>query len=245
MKYRSRMKKMMRVTLSMMGIVAVAGGSMSAYADEASGNAVSGAGATVVVEQPNPLGVSSMTGAKKAASLKKVTLTWTQSGEAQGYVIMRKTGQGAFTEIARVSDGTPGSRTYEDTSVKPGTSYVYQVNLWRIRQDGTLEMGSCMNTVSVKLVPGKVKGLKAKKKRKTIVVTWKKTKNVTGYQVYTKVFVKGFKMKYSRAKTLKGRKYKRGMLVRGMKYGFRVRAYKKVGKKKVYGPFSTVTKRYK
>lgn len=76
------------------------------------------------------------------------------------------------------------------------------------------------------------------------MVTWKKTKSVSGYQVYTKVFVKGIKTKYSRAKTQKGRSYKRGMLVHGMKYGFMVRAYKKVNGKKIYGPFTVVKKRY-
>ena len=99
-------------------------------------------------------------------------------------------------------------------------------------------------TASVKLVPGEIKGLKAKKRGRKIVVTWKKTKSVSGYQVYTKVFVKGIKTKYSRAKTQKGRSYKRGMLVHGMKYGFMVRAYKKVNGKKIYGPFTAVKKRY-
>lgn len=93
-------------------------------------------------------------------------------------------------------------------------------------------------------LPGKVKGLKVKKSRGKFTVTWKKTPGATGYQVYTKVFVKGIKTKYSKAKTLKSRKYKRGMLVRRMKYGFKVRAYKTVNGKKVYGPFATVTKRY-
>ena len=57
-------------------------------------------------------------------------------------------------------------------------------------------------------------------------------------------FIKGIKTKYSRAKTQKGRSYKRGMLVHGMKYGFMVRAYKKVNGKKIYGPFTVVKKRY-
>ena len=46
------------------------------------------------------------------------------------------------------------------------------------------------------------------------------------------------------SKTQKGRSYKRGMLVHGMKYGFMVRAYKKVNGKKIYGPFTAVKKRY-
>lgn len=93
-------------------------------------------------------------------------------------------------------------------------------------------------------LPGKVKGLKVKKSHKKFTVTWKKTAGASGYQVYTKVFVRGIKTKYSKVRTMKGRKYKRGMLVRGMKYGFKVRALKKVKGKTVYGPFVTITKRY-
>lgn len=240
----NRRMKIWGVSMLAMGLLLTAGGGSPALADEIPANTVSGSGVEPAAPQQNPLGTSKMTAAKKAASLKKVTLTWTQTGEAQGYVVMRKTGKGAFTEIARVTDGTPGNKTYEDTKVKPGTAYVYQVNLWRTRADGTVETGTCANTASVKLVPGKVTGLKAKKSHRKITVTWKKTKNVSGYQVYTKVFVKGIKLKYSKAKTLKSRKYTRGMLVRGMKYGFKVRTYKKVDGKKIYGPFATVTKRY-
>lgn len=235
--------------------VAAAGSEPVAHADEIQGS-VTASGAAVTAEVPQetplqpaafpPIGTVTIQGVKKAASLKEATLTWSQTGEGEGCVIMRKTGKGAFAEIARVADGTPGNKTYVDRNVKPGKTYTYQVYLWRTQTDGTVENGVCTNSMSVKLIPGKIKGLKAKKGRGKITVTWKKTKNITGYQVYTKVFVKGIKLKYSKARTLKAktRKYKRGMLVKGMKYGFKVRTYKKVNGKKIYGPFATVTKRY-
>ena len=242
----NRFVTVLGITVLAAGVVTMTGNGMSASADEMTGSAVSGSAVAPVVPQEKPLGISTMTKAKKAASLKQVTLTWTQTGEAQGYVVMRKTGKGAYVEVARMTDGVPGNKVFVDRNVKPGTSYVYRVNLWRTRADGTVEMGVCTNIASVSLVPGKVKGLKAKKGYRKITVTWKKTKNITGYQVYTKVFVKGIKLKYSRSKTLKSktRKYVRGMLVKGMKYGFKVRTYKKVNGKKIYGPFVTVTKRY-
>lgn len=246
MRNSNRMIKMFGAIVLAIGVVSVAGGDLSVSADEITGSVASGSAVEPVVVPETPLGTSTMTGAKKAASLKQATLSWTQAGEAHGYVVMRKTGKGAYVEVARVEDGMPGNKVYVDKTVKPGTSYVYQVNLWRTRADGTVETGVCTNTASVSLVPGKVKGLKAKKGRGKITITWKKTKNISGYQVYTKVFVKGIKLKYSKAKTLKTktRKYKRGMLVKGMKYGFKVRTYKKVDGKKIYGPFATVTKRY-
>ena len=187
------------------------GPNVNVSADEPT--AASGSSVTIETPAETPLGAAVITAAKKAPSLKQVTITWTQSGEAQGAVIFRKSEKSDFAEIARIADG----KTQVQTEAK---------------------------TASVKLVPGKIKGLKAKKRGRKIVVTWKKTKSVSGYQVYTKVFVKGIKTKYSRAKTQKGRSYKRGMLVHGMKYGFMVRAYKKVNGKKIYGPFTAVKKRY-
>lgn len=209
-------------------------------ADIASGGAVTVQPSPVVTVQPLPeIGAVTLLSVKRATSLKKVTITWSAVGNAQGYYVMRKLSGGVYENIATVA-----GLSYEDLSVEAGKTYIYQVTAFQTQPDGTVSAGTCTNEKSIALVPGKVKGLKVKRGRGKFTVTWKKTSGATGYQVYTKVFVKGIKMKYSKAKTLKKRKYKRGMLVRKMKYGFKVRAYKKVNGKKIYGPFSTVTKRY-
>lgn len=176
---------------------------------------------------------------KKETSLKTVTLTWGAVSGANGYYVMRKSGKGVYQTVACVT-GT----SYKDTSVKAGTKYTYEIRAWYKTPLGILKIGGTQGAKSINLIPGKVTGMKVKKKRGRFIVTWKKTKGATGYQVYTKVYVKGIKMKYTKAKTLKKRKYKRGMLVKGMKYGFKVRAYKKVNGKKVYGPFTMKKKRY-
>lgn len=217
----------------------VSGGVSQAEENANYANAVSGG---AVTEQPLPdISAVTVLSAKKDKSLKKITLTWSAVSDIQGYYIMRKSGNEAFQTIGSVT-GT----SYEDFAVQAGNTYAYQVVAFQTLASGEVGTGTCANEKRVSLLPGKVKGLKAKKSRGKFTVTWKKTSGATGYQVYTKVFVKGIKTKYSKAKTLRSRtrKYKRGMLVRGMKYGFKVRAYQKVNGKKVYGPFATVTKRY-
>lgn len=209
---------------------------MVCRADET--NAVVSGGAVSVPTYPEVSATTVLT-LKKDKSLKKAELTWMAVADVQGYYIMRKTGKGEYQNIASVTE-----LSYSDGSVKPGLTYTYQVIPWQGAENESPRLGSCTNEKTISLVPGKVKGLKVKKRRGKFTVTWKKTSGATGYQVYTKVFVKGIKTKYNKAKTLKSRKYKRGMLVRKMKYGFKVRAYKKVNGKKIYGPFSTVTKRY-
>ena len=210
----------------------------------ATGNAVTvqpSPEANTVTVQPLPeIGAATLLSVKKAASLKKVTITWSAVGNAQGYYVMRKLSGGVYENIATVT-----GLSYEDLSVEAGKKYVYQVVAFQRQTDGTVHTGTCTNEKTIALVPGKVKGLKVKRGRgRSFTITWKKTSGATGYQVYTKVFVKGYKLKYNKVKTTKKRKYKRVRLVRKMKYGFKVRAYKKVNGKKIYGPFSTVTKRY-
>ena len=99
--------------------------------------------------------------------------------------------------------------------------------------DGSNKKASCTITV----VPKKTKLLKTKKlgsnKRKICI---KEQKGVTGYEVYTKVKRGAWK----HYKTLKSAK-KTSFTVKKSFYNshsFKVRAYKKVGKKKYYGSFS-------
>ena len=64
------------------------GPNVNVSADEPT--AASGSGVTIETPAETPLGAAVITAAKKASSLKQVTITWTQSGEAQGAVIFRK-----------------------------------------------------------------------------------------------------------------------------------------------------------
>ena len=114
------------------------GPNVNVSADEPT--AASGSGVTIETPAETPLGAAVITAAKKASSLKQVTITWTQSGEAQGAVIFRKSEKSDFAEIARISDGTPGNKTYVDKSVKAGKTYIYQVCVFRTRADGTTQV---------------------------------------------------------------------------------------------------------
>lgn len=104
---------------------------------------------------------------------------------------------------------------------------------------GTSASGSSTTGTSVKVA--QVKGVKAvRKTSKKAVVSWKKVKGAAGYQI-----------KYSLKKNLKSAKTKNvakktKLTITGLKknkvYYVKVRAYKKVKAKKVYGKFSKVVK---
>lgn len=82
---------------------------------------------------------------------------------------------------------------------------------------------------------------KVKKSGKKAQLTWKKVKAATGYEVYQAVKKNG---KYKKVKTIKRNKvvtYKTKSLKKKT-YFFKVRAYRKVAGKTVYGAFSNVKK---
>ena len=80
-----------------------------------------------------------------------------------------------------------------------------------------------------------VKGLKVKSKSKKAIVTFKKTKGATAYQVQYKM--KGKKWGNLK-KSTKAAKVTSKKLKKGKKYSFRVRTITKVGKKTVYGKWT-------
>ncbi len=86
--------------------------------------------------------------------------------------------------------------------------------------------------------PKKVKSLKASSVKKTSAkLKWKKTSG-NGYEIWRATSKNG---KYKKVKTISGSKttsYRVKKLKSGKRYYFKVRAFKKSGGKKIYGPFS-------
>ena len=90
--------------------------------------------------------------------------------------------------------------------------------------------------------PAKVKKVTAKAKKRTAVISWKKVKGASGYEVYRSTKKNG---KYAAVKTInKGKTvtFTNKNLKKGKTYYYKVRAYKVVSGKKVYGKFSTIKK---
>ena len=138
--------------------------------------------------------------------------------------------------------------TYTNEKLAAGATYTYKIRPVFTAADGESIEGVDSKEAAIALTPAKVKKLKAKGIRGGIQVRWARNKNVTGYQVFMKVHVKGFKTSFNRVKTIKKNKvtgYRCKMLVRGMKYSYRVRAFKTIKGKKIFGPFVMVTAKAK
>lgn len=182
---------------------------------------------------------------KKAASLTKATVSWSAVNGAVSYKLYRKKGKESF---AFCGEGAGAVTTFVNSGLKVGAKYVYKVvPVFQTSNGETIEGYSSKET-SVSMIPAKLKGVKAKGIRGGIQLRWKRNKNVSGYQVFMKVHVKGFKTNFNRVKTIKKNKingYRCKMLVRGMKYSYKVRAYKVVKGKKIYGSYVTVSAKAK
>lgn len=165
----------------------------------------------------------------------KVKLTWTKSKGAAGYnVYSRKGIKGEYVLRGYTEDG---EFLIEDLA--PGAKYTFVIEPCRAKDD---PVEGALNTVSgytlKKVVQNKVKRYSSSK----VTVSWKDISGESGYEVCKMTKKNGV---YSTVKTCKTTKsYINIKGKKGVKYYYKVRAYKKSGGKTVYAPWSSV-KAYK
>ena len=107
----------------------------------------------------------------------------------------------------------------------------------------TSQYNAATKRITITVKPKKTVGVKVKKGKKRMTVSWKRDNKATGYQItyaQNKKFKKGKKtITISKNKTIK-RTVKK--LKARKTYYVKVRAYKKVGKTKIYGAYNKVKK---
>ncbi len=158
-----------------------------------------------------------------------LTLVWDNNENVNGYKILRSTSKkGKFSKIVDITENS-----YINNNLTYGKTYYYKV----ISYDE--EKSTTSNIVSKKVVPNKVENLKISSVGKTnIKISWNKV-SVTGYEVYRSTNNK----KWSKVKTIKKSgtlSFNNTKLKTNKTYYYKVRAYKKINGKKVYGSFSDV-----
>ena len=173
----------------------------------------------------------------KTVNYNTVKLVWSKVAGATGYEIYRsKSKNGAYEKIATVTSGTT---TNKNVSVTTGTTYYYKIKAYRVVSGNKVYSGFS-NIISAKTKLNKPTLSKiAKKSSKAIKLTWKKVSGVTGYEIYMKTGSKG---SYKKIKTISAGKttFTKTKLTKGKKYSFKIKAYRKVGNKKVYSSWSNI-----
>ena len=173
----------------------------------------------------------------KASDYKTAKITWKAVANADGYEVYRSTSKNSgFKKTASVTKTSAA-----DSSLKTGKTYYYKVRAYA-SMNGNDVYSKYSAVRSVKTSLGKTGKLSLKTGKAKVTVTYGKVKGASGYQIYrsTKKSV-GFKC----VKTIKSGstvKFVNKNLKKGKNYYYKVRAYRTVDGKKVYGAYSSVKK---
>lgn len=154
---------------------------------------------------------------------KDIKITWKSAANAKEYEVYRSNAENSgFKKIATV-----GTASYTDKKVSAGKTSYYKI----IAVNGTQR-----SDYSKAAAIAGPKGIKAKVKNKTVTVSFKKIKKVSGYEIYKSTKKNG---KYKKAAALKSYKtVKKSFTLKKGTYFFKVRAYKQSGGKKYYTDYS-------
>lgn len=174
---------------------------------------------------------------KITANLNKnyntIKVTWSAVSGAAGYEVYYKKGSGAWTSL-----GTTTSTSLTKSKLSKGAKYQFRVIAYTSANGGEVFKSAAKDSKAVYTLK-KLSGVKVKKAKSKVKVSWKNINGETGYQIYKSTKKnKGFKL----AKTVKSTKAKSATLKvkKNKKYYYKIRAYKTVNGKKIYGPWSSV-----
>jgi hypothetical protein len=122
---------------------------------------------------------------------------------------------------------------YTIKNLKAGTTYTLAVRPY-VKVDDTVIWGD-YKTIVTSTTPA-TPTVKASSTKNTATVSWNKVTGATGYVVYMQDEFGD----YEKIGTTKNTSYTRKKLTKGETYYFRVRAYKTVDGKNIYGGYKTV-----
>jgi len=168
----------------------------------------------------------------KAISMgyNRVKLTWKKIPYADGYIVYRD-GKVVKTLGKDVS-------SFINTKRITGKKYKYSVRAF-YEVDGKKDLCTPSVTKTVKAIPSKPKA-KIKANDGKVTLTWTKVSGASKYEVYR---YHNAKKKYVRVATKTGTTYTDKTVKKGNSYAYKVRAYRLIDNKKVYGQFSTKVKK--
>ncbi len=169
----------------------------------------------------------------KALDYNKIQISWGSAVNAYGYKVYRATSKyGTYKEIASTR-----SNTYTDKAADTGKTYYYKVRAYSTADILTVYGNyTSIYSAKTKLEAPVVKSSSTVKKK--ITLSWAKVSGASGYEVYRATSKNG---KYSKRLTSTNTTYSNTGLVSNKIYYYKVRAYRTIGKTKVYSSYYNVT----
>ncbi len=164
-------------------------------------------------------------------------IKWESVKGATGYRVYRsKTKNGEYLSVATLAGN--GTELYQDDGLVCGRTYYYKVRAYR-KIDGVKYFGDYSNAKSNYTCPEKVKLTDGCTYEATkAVLKWEKSSGADGYEIYRSNTKNGT---YKKIKTISNKNtltFTNTKLTKSKDYYYKVRAYRKVDGKTVYGSFS-------
>lgn len=175
------------------------------------------------------INVKDMTQIKAQSTSSSVKLSWTKVDGAGGYAI--------YTADNKLIAKTTAT-SYQHKKLKAVKTYTYKVRPYVV-SDGATYYGKFSNTISIMTKPSKP-SVKLTAGTGQVKVKWKKISGVSGYVIYRSTKKSSGYKKIKTIKKASTTSYTNKKLSRKKKYYYKVRAYKVVNGKRVYGSYSSV-----
>lgn len=172
-----------------------------------------------------------------AKSYNTAEIIWqTTNDSPDGYEVYRKEdGTSAYQKIAVTKAGA-----YTDKTLTVGKKYSYKVRSIKTLSDGNTIYSDYTAQKDVKTTLAVTTVKAASYSYTSIRISWGKVDGASGYDIYRSTSKSGKYSKIAAISDGKTVKYTDKKLTTGKKYYYKVRAYRSVGKSKVYGAYSEV-----
>lgn len=161
------------------------------------------------------------------ASATSVRVSWGKVSNAKKYTVYRSTKKSSGFKAVK----TTTSRSFTSTGLTCGKTYYFKVKAINGSKSST------SSVKSIKVKPVKVSSLKLEKGCTYLKLSWAKSSGAGGYEIYSS---SSKNAAYKKIASTSSTSYKNTGLKLGATRYYKVRAYKTVNSKKVYGNFSSV-----
>ncbi len=174
------------------------------------------------------INVPNMTAVKAQGNGGYVDLSWSAVPGAQGYAVY---------DLNNKLIAKTAALSYRHSDLDALTEYGYKVRAYIVANGTTYYGGFSSDLRATTTIATPNVSLKAGKKKMT--VSWQRIKGVNGYEIYRSTKkAKGYK-KVKTASRVSITSYTNKKLTSKTKYYYRVRAYKTVNGRKIYGSYSS------
>lgn len=162
----------------------------------------------------------------------KPAIEWKQVKNAEAYDLYRKAKGGTWKLLADDLD----EPYFDDATAAAGVKYYYRVVAKRsIGQTVYESEPSASKSITMKLSKASLNSLKSSASGQNRI-TWKSISKASGYKVYRRI---SGTSKWTLIKTTKSQAYTDTKAISGVKYDYRVRAYRTCYNNTVYGSYSS------